>query len=347
MKVIIIGGGFCGTNVAKKLDKHKELEITLFDHKDYFEYTPSIHKLMFEPRYLSKISIPFKKILKRTKIVKDHIISVSEKSVKTKKKTYPFDILVITTGIDYPIFLENKKNVYVLKTSADGKNIAKALKKAKTVLVAGGGLIGVEVAGELVEKAPEKKTIMVHSHDRLLERNPVRASNHALKFLKKRGAEVIFGEKVVKQEKGNFITDKGTGIKADIAIWCAGIKRNPDFMKEYPKKCFTERNALKVDKHLRLKGYNNIFVGGDINSIKEEKTAHNAELHADTIAENVLNTVNRKKLVQYSPGSSPLVISLGDKNAILAYKGRVLNGLMPGILKWKIEYYIMFKTKYM
>jgi len=347
MKVIIIGGGFSGTNIAKKLDAHKELNITLFDHKDYFEYVPSIHKLMFKPEYFNKISIPYKKILKNTKIITEHVVSVSKKSVKTKKKEYPFDILVITTGIDYPIFLENKKNVYVLKTSEDGKKISKALKKAKTVLITGGGLIGVEVAGEFVEKAPNKKIIVVHSHDLLLERNPPKASKYALEFLKKRGAKIIFGEKVVKQEKGRFITNKGRKIKADMTIWCAGIKCNPDFMKGFPKKCFTEKNALAVDKYLRLKDCKNIFVGGDINGVKEEKTAHNAELHAYNIAENILKTIKKQKLAEYKSSSGPLVISLGDLSAILTYKGHVLNGLIPGLLKWIIEYYVMFYTRYL
>ena len=345
MRVLIIGGGFCGTDVAKKLDNHEDIQVTLFNPVDYFEYIPSVHKLMFHPEYHKRIIIPFKKIL-HANIVTDPVASVTPKAVKTKRKSYVYDALAICSGIDYPIFLENKKNVFVLKVGEDGKKIAKALKKSKTVIVIGGGLIGTEVAGEISSKS-NKKLIVVHPKDRLLERNPPRASAYALKFLKKHGAEVIFGEKVVQHKDGTFITDKGRQIEADMGIWCAGIKADPRFMKGFPPEAFTQRNALEINKFMQLQGSENIFVGGDISGIVEEKTAQNAERHAKIIAENILRLKDKEVYEKYEPHSGPLVISLDDWHAIMVYKGWTLNGIIPGLLKWLIEYWTLFKFRFL
>jgi len=346
MRVLIIGGGFCGTTVAKKLDGNKELDITLFDHKDYFEYTPSIHKILYEPSYYSKITIPFKKILKRTKIVTKPITDVNEKVVKTKGKKYNFDILVIATGIDYPIFLENKKNVFVLKTSEDAKKLSKALKKAKSVCLIGGGLIGTEIAGEIATKSPKKKLTVIHSRDRLIERNTPRASKYAQKFLEKNNVEMLFNEKVICHEGKQFITESGKKITADIGIWCAGIKCNPYFMKHHPEEVFSKRRALEVDEHLQLLYHKNIFVGGDINGVAEEKTAQNAERQGELIAKNIIQKINREKLYKYKPRSGPLIISLGDKYAVAAFGKLNFNGRIPGFLKHLIEYWVMHHTRH-
>jgi hypothetical protein len=41
-KVVVLGGGFAGSIIAKTLLQHKQLEVTLIDSKEYFEHTPSL-----------------------------------------------------------------------------------------------------------------------------------------------------------------------------------------------------------------------------------------------------------------------------------------------------------------
>jgi len=215
--------------------------------------------------------------------------------------------------------------------------MSEKIKKTKRILIVGGGVIGAEVAGELATKTSDKKIILVHPHNRLLERNPDIASNFAQRFLEKHGVQIIFGEKVNDHKKGIFITDKKRKIEADIAIWCAGIKFNPWFMKSFPESFYTERKALKVNTFLQLDGYSNIFVGGDINSVQEEKTAHNAERHARVISKNLLLMNQNKSLIPYKKGISMMDISLGNWNGIISIPPLVLPGFFPGITKWIVE----------
>ncbi len=337
MQVVIVGGGFCGSMVAKKLDKHKNLEITLINKNRYFEFSPGLPKVITQPKYHQRIIVPFSRFLKRTKIVTDNLIQINSKFVETEKEKIYYDYLVISTGIDYPIFLQNKQNVFTIKSGITVKEMIEKIKKAKRILIVGGGVIGTEVAGELATKSSDKKITLVHPHHRLLERNPELASYFAQRFLENHGVQIIFGEKVQDHKKGIFTTDKKRKIEADIAIWCAGITCNPWFMKSFPESIYTERRALKVNSYLQLDGYSNIFVGGDINNALEEKTGHNAERQARVISKNILLMDQNESLIPYKNSISIMDISLGNWNGIISIPPLVVPGIFPGIAKWVVE----------
>ncbi|HLF54926.1 MAG TPA: FAD-dependent oxidoreductase, partial [Candidatus Nanoarchaeia archaeon] len=242
MRVLILGGGFCGALLARILDKRKDLDVALFDKKDYFEYTPSIHKVIFNAGYHRKIVVPFRHFLKRVNIVNEPVIAVTPGFVETKSERYSYDYLVVCIGIDYPVLLDNKENVCTLKNGLEAAHMGAKILSNNSICIIGGGLIGTEIAGELVTKTHGKAITIVHPHGRLLERNPVKASDYARKFLEKHNARIIFGEKVVKHEGNKFITDKNTVIEAGAGLWCAGIRYNTLFMKEFSN-IFTEKGA--------------------------------------------------------------------------------------------------------
>lgn len=338
----MLGGGFCGALVCKFLDKRKDVELVLIDKKDYFEYTPSIHKVIFNAGFHKGIVVPFSHFLKRTRIVTDKLVQVTPKFVETENEKIDFDYLIVSTGIDYPIHLDDKEGVSTLKNGVEAAHMGARILSHEHILIVGGGLVGVEIAGELVTKTRGKRLILVHPHERLLERNPSKASDYAKRFLESHGAQLIFGEKVVKRDDNFFITDKGRRIDSEAVLWCAGIKCNPWFMKGFSEAIFNERKALKVNEFLQLHNHSNIFVGGDINDVKEEKTAQNAERHAMLIVKNLSNLFNNKPLIAHKPKSAPLVISLGDWKAIMTLpNGWTITGVLPGILKHLIEWWVL------
>jgi NADH dehydrogenase FAD-containing subunit len=337
MKVIILGGGFCGAMIAKKLDREKKFDVTLIDTKEYFEYTPSLWKLLLRPSYHQHLMIPYNKFLKRTRIITDPLRYVTPEVIETKKETLPYESLVISTGIDYPIFLKNKRNVFTIKSGAEVIQYNEKVAQATTILIIGGGLIGTEVAGALAKTVPEKQIVLIHPHDRLLERNTKTVSEYAKKYLDEHGVQLIFNEKVVDHKRGVFITNTQRSVKADLGICCAGIRANPWFMKNFPSSILTEHNALKTNQFLQLENYPNIFVGGDITSITEEKTAACADRHGHIISENILRVFKKKPLVVYKSRKEPMVISLGNGDGILTYPPFVIPGFIPAILKLLVE----------
>lgn len=339
MKILILGGGFCGTLIARTLEKQvPDAEIILVDKKDYFEFSPSIHKVIFNSKYFNKITICYKNLFKNVRFVKDKVVKVTSKQVIAEKHRFDFDYLVICIGIEYPISLKNTEKVCTLKNSIEAAKMGAKILASEKILIIGGGLIGTEIAGELVTKTNHKEITIVHSYNRLIERNPQKASDYAFDFLTKKGARIIFNEKIVDHKDNKFITNKGRVIEADAGLWCAGIKANPYFMSGF-KNFTNEKGFLKVNDYLQLKGFKNIFVGGDINNVVEEKTAQNAVRHAHLISKNIIALINKTKLKKHKPRSGPLVISLGDWKGILTFKDFSFHGFIPGIMKWFIEWW--------
>ncbi|MFO8133094.1 MAG: FAD-dependent oxidoreductase [Thermoplasmatota archaeon] len=338
MDVAVVGGGFCGALVARKLQRQPDVAVTLVDRTPFFEYTPGVHRLVCAPNKNLILSVPYQRFLPRARVVVGDVVHLTPDMVETERERVSFDRAVVATGVIYPVLLDASRDVYTLTSVAEALTLAAALRDAGRVLVVGGGLIGVELAAELVEKMPHPHVTVVHSHDRLLERNPPSASRHAQRFLERHGAHVVLGEKVVDRHGNLFVTDGGWRISADVAVWCTGIRHNPDFLGGLDE-VLDERNAVRVNDFLQLPGYPHIYAGGDVTNIREEKTAQNAERHARVIAKNIIQN-NEPKIV-YRPRSTPMVISLGSRRGILSWHGRSMDGRLPGLLKKLVRWWTM------
>jgi|GEM_PF-483421 len=343
-KVIVIGGGFCGITAAKILENQKEIDLTLIDKKSHFEYYPGLHELVAQPNIYKKMITTFKKILKNTALIHEKVKSVEPDKVKTEKRTEEFDYLIISAGANYPVFIE-KRNVFTVTSVENALKLSNKVRKSESIVVIGGGPIGTEIAGELVTKTSGKEVTLIHLRDGLLERGPKKASNYAKNALEENGADIVLGEKIIEHAPGKFLTDKGRDIEADIGIWCGGIKPNTGFMESFKDSIYSENGALKVTDKLNLLDYSNIFAGGDINNIPEEKTAHNAEIHGYIIAENIIRSIIGKDLTDYESRESPLLISLGSQNGILTFQNRTLPGYPPLLMKDLIRKWTMTKMK--
>jgi len=222
------------------------------------------------------------------------------------------------------------------------------LDKAKKVLIIGGGLVGIELTAEICTHYKNKDITLVHSHTELMGRNHPKARKYAEKFLRKHGVKILFEERVKSAEgkiKKVYLTDKGTKIQCDMAFICVGIKSNYEFMKKNFSELLTERNQIKVNQYLQLENSQNIFVGGDVTAVNEEKTAQTSEEHAQTIIQNIKNLENKKPLIEYTSKKRPTVISLGKHDAILEHKNLVLTGTIPVFLKWFVEFKTMMKYR--
>ncbi len=336
MRVVIAGGGFCGAMVAKKLDHVDEIESVLIDEKEYFEYYPSLPKLIIDPGHHDKIIKPYSRFLKNTKIISKELKKITPETVSTETDTFGFDILVITLGADYPIFLENDQNIFTISSGEEVKKLSGKVETADRLLIVGGGLIGTEVAGELASKT-EKNITLVHSHERLIERNPKMASYFAEMYLESKGVELIFDEKVVSRDENIFRTDSGKEIDADVCIWCTGLNYDKSLFEDLKESTFADNGALKVNEHLQVKNYPNIFAGGDITDIDEEKTGHTADSHSRIIVENVLRKKEDRSMKTYGSFKSPLVISLGDLNGLLSAPPIAVPGPIPALVKHSLE----------
>ena len=341
-KVVIVGGGFAGSTAARKLEN--DFDVALIDTKDYFEFTPSVLRTIVEPKHIKKIQSLHKDYLNRAIIVKGDVKGVNKKCVIVSKNKFPYDYLVICSGSEYNLPMKGKSSVAAARASMLAK-YANKLKSSKSVLIIGGGLVGVELAAEIIEKYPSKEVTIAHGNNELIERNPKNEREYAKKFLEKRKVKIIFNEFIIRNKGNIYTTDKKTQIKADLAFLCTGIKPNYRCMSKGFSYCLNERKAIIVNEYLQVKGFSNVFAAGDITDVNEEKTAQNAEMQAEIAAKNIINTEKGKNLEKYLSKPRIMVISLGKWDGILVYKNFVLTGLIPGILKTLIEWREMIKYR--
>ncbi|MEK6886273.1 MAG: FAD-dependent oxidoreductase [Nanoarchaeota archaeon] len=337
-KIIIIGGGFAGSYAAKKLED--SFDVTLIDTKSYFEFTPGILRTIIEPKHLSKLQILHKNYLKNTKIITVKVSKIEEKYVVAQNKKYEYDYLLICSGSNYSSPIKEQNSVM----SVRGEQLRAAyknVKNKKSILIIGGGLVGVELAAEICAMYKNKTITLVNAKDTLVKRNKAKTQKYVTKFLTKNGVNIIQNEKVIKKNNNIFITNEGTKIGADIAFLCTGINPNTSFVNN---KFLDEKKHIIVNNYMQMN--KNVFAIGDVNNIKIEKTAQNASNQAEIAVKNMLAMENRKKLTTYVPKKTPLCISLGKWNGVLETDSFVLTGLIPGILKQIIELKEMLMLKH-
>jgi len=349
-RVVIIGGGFTGTHCTKNLEKNKNFQVTLIDNKNYFEYTPSVLRTILEPDHVNDIQKKHSSYLENTKIINDEVKELSKTFAITKKgKKIEFDYAIISSGSGYASPIKEEG----LIPAARAKELVmyhNQLEEAKKVLIIGGGLVGVELAAEICTHYDDKDITIVHSHSELMERNNPKTRRYAEKFLNKHNVKMIFNERVKGAEgpcgkRKRFITNKGNKITADFSFITVGIVPHYEFMEKNFEKLLNKRNHVIVNEHLQLNDFPNIFVGGDITGIAEEKTAQTAEKHAEIIFHNLKNLESAKPLIKYKSKKRTMVISLGKYDGIVEKGNLVITGKAAALLKWGIERKTMRKYK--
>lgn len=336
-KVVVIGGGFAGSLIARKLEKH--FNVTLIDSKNYFEFTPGILRTIVEPKHLNKIQILHKNYLKKTRIFLGNVNEIGKDYVKVNHQKIKFDYLCICSGSRYKAPIK-EQNLIITARATHLRNNYDRLCKANKILIIGGGIVGVELAAEIFTHYPNKEITIVHSKNKLMERNNDKTIKYAEKFLTKKGVKIIYNEKVIDAKENGKIyhTDKNREIKTDLAFLCTGIIPNFEFMKKNFNNRLDEKSHIKINKYLQLEEAENIFVAGDVNSTEVEKTAQNSKIQAKIVVKNLISLEKNKKLKEYEQDRTALVISLGKWDGIFESNKLTFTGIMPGIMKSIIEW---------
>ncbi len=338
--MVVIGGGFAGSTIARLLEK--DFDVVLIDTKEYFEYTPSILRVIVEPEHLSKIQVRHSTYLKKARILIGEVTHVTEKEVKVNNQNISFDYLALCSGSTYASPIKESHKVIPLRTKSLSL-ASERLRKAKSVLLIGAGLVGVELVAEIMEKYPEKKITIVHASSKILERNHPKTRKYVLKYFAKKKVKLILNEKVMSGKGNTYTTNKGTKIKADLTFFCTGITPSSHYLRNSSLKKSLLGNCIVVSKFLQLQHHLNIFSAGDVNNTSVEKTAQNAEEQAKVIAYNILALEKNIPFKEYQEKSTPLVISLGKNKGIFEYHNIIVTGFLPGILKSFIEWKEMRK----
>lgn len=302
-RLIIIGGGFAGLELARKIDT-KYYQIVLIDKVNYYQFQPLMYQVATAGLEPSSISYPHRKTFQKKKDI--HIRTCLAKYVNSEEQTLvtsigslKYDHLVIATGCDTNYFGNDalKETTYALKSISESllarnrillsfeqalnAQTEEQIKECLSFVIVGGGATGVELSGALADM---KKTVLpkdypeidfskmeihlVDASPRLLAAMSEQASAGAYKTLSSRGV-IIHQEVFVKDYKYPYVElSNGKQLQTRNVFWVGGVK--PNSLKGLNETSYN-RGRILVDEFNEVVDHKNIYAIGDTSLMITDK----------------------------------------------------------------------------
>ena len=304
-RIVIIGGGFAGIALSKKL-RNKNVQVVLIDKHNYHTFQPLLYQVATGGLEAGSIAYPIRKVIQEYKDFYFRLTSVKEIDTKHQKiiteiGDLHFDYLVIASGSKTNYFgnkeierysmsmktipqslnirsliLENFEQAVLTKNQADRNTLI-------NFVLVGAGPTGVELAGALAEM---KKAILqkdypdldinkmqinlIQSGDRILNTMSEKSSAAAEKFLLDLGVKIWKNVRVTNYDGRTITTNTDLTFDSATVIWTAGVQGVK--IVGLDSKSFVEKvDRVRVNQYNQVVGYDNIFAIGDICSMETEK----------------------------------------------------------------------------
>lgn len=295
-KIVIIGGGFAGLQLAKHLNNQGKYKVMVIDKMNHHMFQPLFYQVATGRIEPSNISFPFRKIFQKSKNIQFRMTEVkkiipSENKVIGEIGVFTYDKLVIATGCKTNFFGNQKMQELALgmKNTQEAITIRnrilltfeKMIIERKSsddgnwnLVIVGSGPTGVELAGAFSEMKTnilprdyprmnfsDLNIILISAGETPLETMSQESQEAAEKYLVQLGVKFMKNERVTDYDGETIFMQSGNSIPTNNVIWAAGVTGNiiDDFNKEN-----IVRNRYIVDRFNRVKGYDNIFAIGDI-----------------------------------------------------------------------------------
>ncbi|XP_068717490.1 ferroptosis suppressor protein 1-like isoform X2 [Montipora capricornis] len=188
------------------------------------------------------------------------------------------------------------------------------IKEAMKIGVVGGGAVGVEIAGDIMEDYKDKADVyLIHPRENLVNDKVNESFQSALKAkLTSLGVNVILGERVINMDEVKeegfqnvmLVTDKGRKMKVDLVIPCTGLKVHTVAYKNSLSEKMDSLGRLQVDEFLQVKDVSDVYAIGDCNDVPEIKLAYGAETQGKYIAEQIKLKHEGKTMSPYNVNST-------------------------------------------
>jgi NADH dehydrogenase len=297
-RVVIIGGGFAGINLAKTL-ANKNVQVVLIDKHNYHTFQPLLYQVSSSGLEPDSIAYPLRKIIKKHKTSFFRLAEVEQilperNEIVTDIGHLNYDYLVLATGTKTNYFgnEEIESNSMPMKSVPQALNIRSlilqnfekaAISNTKeereaylNFVIVGAGPTGVELAGAIAEL---KNNILprdyrdlnpsdMHIHllegaNRVLPPMSEHASEKAEKFLKALGVQVHCNTFVKHYDGTNVTTNSDLAMQSETLIWAAGVTGDP--VKGLKAEALIDKaNRYRVNQYNQVQDYENIFAIGDI-----------------------------------------------------------------------------------
>jgi len=382
--IIIIGAGYGGVKAAKvlnkELKKNKDCNIVLIDRNPYHTLMTELHEAAGGKLEPDALKIYLKKIFagKKVNIVTDEVKNVdfTDKTVITKKDKFKYDYLIIATGAD-PVFFGvpgAKENCFTLWSLDDAVRIKEHIekmflaasretdeKKKKeylTFIVAGAGLTGIELAGELLnwKKSlcnryliePELVSLkIIEAQKNILPTLPEKLQIKTKKYLEKKNVEVLTDSPITEVSNDSLFINKKPAFTSKTIIWTCGVAggsfaQSIDLAKE--------KNArIKVNDYMQSMDHPDVYIAGDIVWYKEKDVAHpqiveTALQTGENAAKNIVRDIKGKKKEKLKAKYHGQMVSIGSYYGVANLMNIRMSGFISLVMKHLVNLHYLLSV---
>lgn len=304
-RVVIIGGGFGGISLAKKLLKEK-LQTILIDKNNYHTFQPLLYQVSTSGLEPDSIAYPLRKIIRTSnggyfRMAEVTSIDAENQLIYSNIGSLHYDYLVIATGSKTNFFGNDsiEKNGMWMKSVPHALNIRSLIlenleqavitediterKALLNFVLAGAGPTGVELSGAISElrnhivpkdypdlDPSEMEIHLIEGMERVLPPMSEESSEKAEEFLQELGVKIHLNTQVTSYDGKEVLTNTSLKLDTYTFIWSAGVTGAP--VKGLDASALIEKaNRYEVNKFSQVNGYKNIFAIGDIAVMESEK----------------------------------------------------------------------------
>lgn len=359
-KILIIGGGFGGIQIAKKL-KNKAVEVLMLDRHNYHTFQPLLYQVATGGLEPDSIAFPLRKVFKGQsnftfRVADVSEIVTSENKVITDIGEFTYDYLVLATGSETNFFGQKEIEHFAMamKTVPEALNLRSLIlqnfeeavsetnpdKKEALMnfVVVGAGPTGVETAGALSELKnhvlpndyPEldisKMNIyLIEGEPRVLAPFSTQASAKAKEFLEKMGVKIFLHSRVNAYDGQKITYNDTLTIPTKTVIWGAGVKGA--LIPGLDKAEIVRGGRIKTNEINLIAGYQNIFAIGDLAYMETKDFPHGHPGVAQTAIQqgqqlgvNLINIINKKTTKPFWYFDKGSMATIGRNKAVVDLK---------------------------
>lgn len=377
-RIVIIGGGFGGLEVAKGFDGFKA-QVVLFDKYNHHCFQPLLYQVATSGLETASIVMPFRKQFSRQqdfyfRLGEVTALKPEENYIETSIGGIKYDYLIIANGASTNYYGLNDvmQNAMSMKSIVDSiklrnviiRNFEQALltddseimNSLMDFVIVGGGPTGVELAGALAElklhvfphdyKELEMSHMDIHlveATSRLLNGMSTKASEKAVDYLQRMGVKVHLNCEVKSYDGHSVLFNTGERLISNTMIWAAGVRGTP--IPGLNESAIGKSGRIKVDEFNRVIGYSNIFAIGDaavMENVDPDFLAGHPMMAPPAIQQGRLVAKNIQRLINNKPLRSFRYVDRGSMATIGRNKAVVdLKGLKTqGFMAWLIWMFV-------
>lgn len=336
------------------------LDVILIEPSDVFWYPLGAPRAVAVPDFAQRCCIPYAGLLRnrfghvkhKAKVVDPKLCCVT---LEDGRSLY-YDIIFLATGSTSP--MPGKHPYCKQKDILEAyQHMQKKVALATDVVIVGGGAVGVELAAEIASAYPRQKRVTIVNSSPVLLNDPkvlgkLRAKVE--KALLEMGVRILHNDRLqipvdlyAPQQK--LVTAHGVAVIADVVLIAVGQSVNNGLVQEHFQ--LDDKGRLRVDRHLRVQGFKNVFCAGDLCDTAETKLGYLAALQGQLVAENILLLAKHIRFplethplgVYEESTSTTMFVTLGPNDGVSQLPGGFVVG---GIVSVPIKSRNLFLPRY-